>query len=648
MRLMRIGILGLILSIAGMSWAATNNSGNPPTFLWLDICTNGIGDQQGAIQFTRMEPGVFDIGVDLDADGTVDRWLSQEKSEFLGRDNADEITPLAWRRFYFRLDADAGKTAKIRIVDKSDEYYMAVNAIRLNYADGVVVKNEVPNGWFEEEPALTGWTILEGSITDPAQLIIDNSVGAYNYNSPKFFSTMDPSTGGFEDTVVIESDVFTLTPPTSFVYGMVSGGGSEFWNIPDNVGGSDNACGVYLDIGTEAEDPNGQYDEGVDIPLSGFVGGDANNVRNQMHPVFLNTSGQEGKRCQVVAFDNSDVFHIGMDSWRMNWDIDNIIKNGGFDEGIPTPEEDPAATDWFAEEIHWWDEHPSGKIPGWSVIETDPSLGGAIIFFDDAVHGNMFSGRTYVGTAGSEAERILGGIEIRSDVFEITPIPDPAENVFVQFNSAQGAGRHRYTSDGLSREWGAVQLQVDVNGDGVFDGEGDYIYNLTHIGMGHNLNTSNMDLWTYPEFRFYILPEHQGKQARIWCQDTLGPQRGSYGWMCVDDFFMWDGTKAMPCFPNSDFEMGSLENWTEEVGINGGDLRSWLSASQECYQFNPDCAAEHLSMNDRHSSVDGDYSADTAANEYTNGDAGTGTLFSIGFELPTLAASHVTDWSIFH
>ena len=28
------------------------------------------------------------------------------------------------------------------------DYYMAVNAIRLNYADGVVVKNDVPNGFF--------------------------------------------------------------------------------------------------------------------------------------------------------------------------------------------------------------------------------------------------------------------------------------------------------------------------------------------------------------------------------------------------------------------------------------------------------------------------------------------------------------------
>ena len=56
-----------------------------------------------------MEADVFDIGVDLGADGTVDRWLSQEWSEFLGRENADGISPLAWRRFYITLGRRCGQ-----------------------------------------------------------------------------------------------------------------------------------------------------------------------------------------------------------------------------------------------------------------------------------------------------------------------------------------------------------------------------------------------------------------------------------------------------------------------------------------------------------------------------------------------------------
>lgn len=70
--------IAMCLSLAPIGWTATNNTSNPPTFLLLDICTNGIGDAAGAQQIPRMEANVFDIGVDLGADGTIDRWLSEE------------------------------------------------------------------------------------------------------------------------------------------------------------------------------------------------------------------------------------------------------------------------------------------------------------------------------------------------------------------------------------------------------------------------------------------------------------------------------------------------------------------------------------------------------------------------------------------
>jgi hypothetical protein len=161
--------------------------------------------------------------------------------------------------------------------------------------------------------------------------------------------------------------------------------------------------------------------------------------------------------------------------------------------------------------------------------------------------------------------------------------------------------------------------------------------------MGQNLNTSNMDLWQYPEYRFYILPEHQGLEAQIYVEDTLGPVRGSYGWMCVDDFYVWDGAVAALPFENSDFEMGDLTNWTEEVGINGGGLLSWLSGSVDSYM---DALVDHVAMNNRHTMADGEFAADSAPNEYDNGDAGTGTLVSTSFVLPQ-AGSDVDSWSLY-
>lgn len=635
---MRQGLLlALLAAVALPGWAATNNSGNAPTFLHIDICTNAIGDRDVDVQAVgvpRMEPDIFDIGVDLGADGTIDRWLSQEKTEFFGGGNQDDIMADAWQRFYIRLDTEAGKQAKIRIVDNSEDYYMAINAIRLNFADGTVVPNLVPNGFFEDDPPLNGWTILSGSITDPASLILTDEPAFLTIYGTKFFSTRtDPFSVTNSETVVVESDTFTLEPPTSFVYGMVSGGGSELWNKPGAIG-SDNASGVYLDFGTATEDPNGQYDDGVDIPLIGFFGGPAENVRNNFHPVILNTSGLEGRRCQVVAIDNSEAYHVGMDSWRMNFD-NEVIVNGGFDDGIPTPEEDPDAISWFLEEVLEWNEHPSGSIPGWTVTQTGEA---SVFFFDKAVRSDHMSGYTWVGTAGFAAtDRAASGVELRSDVFVIEPIPDPAQSVFLQLSSAQGIARFRYNTQDLTVEQGRLELRVDVNGNAQFDDDADFAYVLINQGQGHNVNfNTNMDLWAYPDYRFYIKPEHQGLQAQIYVEDTLGPTRPSYGWMAVDDFFLWNGSEVVQPFPNSDFEMGDLTNWTEEVGINGGDLVTWLGGSQEAFV---DGLVLTTALNDKYSMADGNFCAETCP------DQGTGTLISVPFALPSIVA--VAEWSLF-
>lgn len=633
-------VCAMALALCAPAFAAYNNSGNAPAFLWIDLCTNGIGDQDGGVGIPRMEPDVLDIGVDFGADGTVDHWLSQEGAAFLGRDNADAILPGAWRRFYLRLDQYAGQQAVIRVVDNSEEYYMAIESIRLNCSDGIVVPNGVPNGDFEDETPLAGWNIVSGSITDPAALIASDPNSDFTVFGNQFLTTRtDPAGTDNSETVVVESDPFAFEAVTSFVYGMTSGGASEFWT-KEGAGGSDNASGVFIDIADTADGLNHQYDEGVDVPLVYFYGGDIAGVRNQHHPVIINTSGLEGKYASVVAIDDSEFYHIGLDSWRMNWDVD-AIANGGFDDGIPTPEEEPEAAEWFGELALEYVEHPSGGLPGWTVERTGDA---SVYFFDKAVHGSMFSGRTYVGTAGfGDVDRVLTGVKIYSDPFVIQPVPDPAQSVFVQFASAQGSARERYTADGSSREWGTVRMQVDVDGNGEFNGDADYEYVQIHQGMGHNLNTSNMDLWQYPEYRFYVRPEHQGLQARFFVQDTMGPSRGSYGWMCVDDFYVWDGSEARLAFENSDFENGDLTNWEEETNINGGQLNSWLSGSFDSFL---DGLVEHLSMNNRHTVVDGAFSADSAPNEYAGGDAGTGTLTSVWFELPA-AGSNVGQWAIY-
>jgi len=620
----------LIVLLGATGWTATNNSGNAPTFLWLDVCTNGIGDYTNKLVVPRMSPDTVDIGVDLDADGTVDRWLSKERTEYLGRENANDIAPGNWRRFLLRLDSDAGKKAKIRIVDKSADYYIAVKAIRLNYADGKVVPNLVPNGFFEDATPLKGWKIVEGSIQDPAKLIVKDTQGTGIFYGTQYYST---KVSGNADTATIESDVFTLQAPTSFVYGMVSGGASELWN--NKATGGDNASYVYLDIGTETQDPNGKYDDGIDIPLTGFFGGTGASLRNQMHPVFLNTSGLEGKKAQVVVVDDSEYFAVGAEGWRMNWDP-AYIPNGGFEEGLPDA--------WYDEALREYLEHPSGSIPKWTVkvhnLPDGRAGDGSVYYYDKMVHGSMFAERTYVGTGGETSFGLFAGVELRSSVFKIQAIPDPAKSVFLQFASAQGSNRIRMESGAVKKS--CVELHVDVNGDGIYDGAGDYVYSLQSQGMGWNLNTSNMDLWQYPEYRFYILPEHQGKMAQVFVIDGL---TSGYGWMCVDDFYVWDGKQASLPFPNSDFEQGSLANWTE-VNDNPAVLRTWLSGSQEAWQAG---RVLHRSMNNRFSYVDGEYSADTgdtADDGGTGGDNATGSLTSVAFKLPALIAD-VDEWAVY-
>lgn len=646
--------LAVAMIVSVNAFSATYNTGNAPTFLWLDICTNGMGDEVSNSPVPRMEPGVFDIGLDFGADGTVDRWLSQETAAYLGQGNADVIQIGNWRRHYIRLDDAVGQQAKVVIIDNSSDYYIAVNAVRLNHADGIVVENPINNGYFDD--GLTGWTVVNSSIPE-ANLIVQND-GFFTDYGTSFFATGNGA-GESGNTATVESNVFTITQPSSFIYGSVSGGASAMWYHPDSP--AFDPSGVFIDIADSAAGLNGTFDEDTDIPVIGFTVGTVDSVRNQVHPVFFNTSGLEGKFAQVVAIDNSEFYHIGLDSFRMNWDH-SIIENGGFDQ-LPVVEEGQPLPDpiwWMEDSAVEYVEHPDaippsgnnpGTFPGWRVFAPSDGLD-SVWFWDKACHGNMFSGRSYIGTSGfDDGGRISTGITIMSNPFTITPVPNPSNSVFLQFNSAQGSARHRYTANAgnpFPKEEGVVELQIDTNGNGSFDDAGDVKYREIDQNMGHNYNNSNMDVWHYPEYRIYIPSEYQGMDARIFVKDTLGPTRGSYGWMCVDDFFVWNGSEAVLPFPNSDFEMGSLENWETEYDINGGGLSGsisgWLSGTLASLEAG---IVDHLSMNNRHSSVDGAFSADSAADEAgIGGDGGTGTLISTTFSLPSVGSS-VNDWSIF-
>ena len=615
--------------------AATSHTGNPPAFIMVDLCSNGIGDASGGFDIPRLQPDVFDIGIDVDADGTVDEWLSQQGRTWLGGGNADEVTYEGWKRLYFfQLDPYVGRTLKLVIVDRSTQYYMAINAIRVNGADGRVVPNAIKNGLFEAANPLEGWTVTGGNIADPATLVQDDPLGSHVAYSGRFLCTMTAlNSGNFTEQVVLESDPFVLPPITSFLYANLAGGVSEFVNIP-GADGSDNASGVYLDLGTETSDPDGRFELGKDLAVEGFWGGSAGSGRNDMEVIVVNTSGLEGRRAQVVGFDNSQVYFIGLDAIRLNWDWEErIITNGGFDAGVPTPETHPEAVAWWREagaELPYT-EHPSGGIPGWTVSIENPGFGN-VWFFDPNANNNHRSGFTYVGTGGTDLGH--SGVEIRSDVFVIEPIPAADRSVFVQFASAQGTDRLRYSDDGSQEAIGRVELVVDVNGNGEFGDEGDFTYKQRNQAMAPNNSNSGRDLWQHPEYRWYIRPEHQGLQAVFHVEERFGAFKSAWGWLAVDDLFVWDGKEARLAFENSDFEKGTMENWIEDLG-DDDRFTTWLAGDQYAIENG---LATHRTLNNRSTEADGRFSADSAPNETGAGDRATGALTSIPFTLPTLSA----------
>lgn len=624
MRVIGFLFLGLAASAPHPVWAS--NTPNPPTFLWIDLCTNCIGrlNEETGFKLERcMNPETVDIGVDLDADGTVDRWLSNESPEYFGRGGSGEVTPQNWRRFLIRLDGEAGRTAKLIIVDRSPDHYIAVNAIRLNNADGVAVPNPVPNGFFEDETPLAGWSVTGGSAAAKEDLLFEDGAGEYTVFGGRFFSTHHLGNGA---TAVVESEPFELSPPNSFVYGLFSGGVSELWTVPGGEG-SDNASYVFIDVESETVPLNGAYDEGNDIPVTGFYAR-APAVEWHFHPVFVNTSGFEGRRARIVGVDDSFLFHIGLDGFRMNWDSE-FIPNSGFDEGLPP--------DWFGvdDQVYEFTEHPGGKIPGWDVALTGD---GSAWFFDINCNPNVFSGRSYIGTGGARSgpDRERTGVKVISTEFTIEPIPDPSTNPFVQLATCQNVTQTR--RDGHTK----VALQVDGDGDGAFTAGIDDEYRIQNQGFGWNWTTPILDSWHYPEYRFYISPEHYGMNARIIAEDRL---TGSYGWMGIDDVFVWDGTNAVQPFENADFEKGDLTHWTT-VNSEPEYLRSWLSGSENAWLAGH---ASHRALNDAPSIAQGDFAADSAdhfRDGGNGGDAATGSIASVWFGLPG-APSPVTLWDLY-
>lgn len=654
-----------------LSWATTvmadgpHNNSNGPAFIVIEFCSNGIGTQapinptaDDPFQFNTVYPGipmltnnVFDIGLDIDADGTVDRWLSEEPATFLA-DGANSASihygNNGWVHAYFyQLSQYVGRTMKVVVVDRSADYYMAIKSIRVNGADGNLVKNALRNGSFEE--GLTGWTVKE-SVNNAGNnnaLIYHDVDSTYITHGTNFFTTRtDPTSTDSTETAVIESDAFVLPAITSFIYGNVSGGASEFVN---NAGAntSDNASGVYVDLGTTTADPDGKFVLGEDLPVVEFWPGPGGRQNSDIYSVFINTSGLEGRKAQIVAFDNSTVFSVAIDAFRMNWDWEeSIIKNGGFDQGIPTPESDSTATDWFQELGNGSltpSSHPSGKIPNWTVKLAADATGDAYFFDASAEHRHM-SGRTFVGTGAGDPSKT--GVEIRSDVFTITPIPAPTNSVFVGFASAQATDRIRYEDDGSVKYYGLIELVVDVNGNGVFGDGSDFTYTQRNQALGgpNQTTAGGHDAWHFPAYRFYIKPEHQGLQAQFhaavhFALADNAPKNG-WSWIAIDDLFVWDGSQARLAFTNSDFEMGTLDNWTPTYDSLNWEptFTNWLSGNLEVYRQG---LVGSLPLNDHGSSFDGKYAADSAPNEvpHSNSDSDTGDITSIPFTLPKLGGS---------
>lgn len=624
-------VAALLFGMASTGWALSERTSNNPCFLWIDMISNGYGTaDSNAIRERFISPETVDIGVDVGADGEVDAWLSDEVLEYFYRDNREDVQADWWRRFHLRLDSFAGPgvTARLVIVDRSPDYYLAINTIRLNYADGRVVPNNVPNGDFEAD-SLQGWTITEGSISDPAALVVRDETGE---DLPYGFQYLSTKVNGNEDTVVLQSDEFALEPISSFVYLMASGGVSERFNR-NEVSGSDQASYIYLDVGTETEPPNGQYDpEGDDIPYTGFLGGDAFQTGEQaFHSGLINTSGLEGRQAQLVVVDDSEFYHIAIDGVRMNYD-NNHIPNGGFEEGIPEA--------WYDFSTHLHTEHPSGGIPGWEVIarEIDGAPGDGEAFYNDGSASETHkSGRTYVGTGGfSGAERFLRGTEIRSSVFTIESIPDPADSVYLTFISAQGI-----TEIGADAR-ASVELQIDVNENGSFEDAEDVILRADNQGLAWNAQNSSLDHVHTPRYRIYVPEEYQGLPGRIFATDE---RTGGWDWMVVDDFYFVAGGEVMLPFENSDFENGDFTNW-EFDNRNPSDLRDGLSGSQDLWI---DGVALHRPLNNRViTQMQGNWQFDTADHSTDGGpggDGGDASITSVVFTIPS-AGSAVGNWNM--
>ncbi len=628
----KLFVLAVSIFMAVNGFSATNNSGNAPTFLWITLSSNSIGATDGPVVLPLLSPETIDVGVDVGADGTVDKWLSEEFINFLGRGNSETVNPGSWRTVFIALDEFAGQQAKIVIVDNDPASYIAINSIRLNFADGTVVENLVPNGDFEAS-SLEGWSITGGDVTDPASLVVRDEAGDFIAYEDQFLTTQIG--GENTPTVTLESDTFTLEPVSSFIYFMGAGGVSDRFS-KEGFAGTDNGSFIYLDVGTATEDPNGQYDEGVDVPAIAFFTGSAASFNDDMHSQIMNTSGLEGRRAQFVVVDNSEFFAVGLDGVRMNWDWEqSIITNGDFEEGITDPQ--------IADEIAFeYTEHASGGIPGWTVNK-EPDGDASVFFRDETIDQNHRSRGTYVGTGGLEnGEVFWQGVELRSDVFTIEAIPAPSEMVFVQWADAQGTTEIRFEGFAGGLQMNSVQLRIDVNENGVFEEAADFTYWNNCQGLGWSAQISSQDHPHMPEYRFIIKPEHYGKPAQFFFEDNT---TNGWDWSGFDDVFVWDGSSAELAFPNSDFEMGSLENWTE-VNDNPDALRTWLSGDQELWL---DGTVLHRPLNNRPLIAwDGRYSADSA--DHSNdggagGDGGRGSLTSTTFTLPTLGSS-IGNWSV--
>ncbi|MEW6235552.1 MAG: hypothetical protein AB1656_09215 [Candidatus Omnitrophota bacterium] len=624
--------LALLISIGCVcapAWTATSNTGNNPAFLIMDIVSN---------TYANMSPNTLDVGVDIGADGTYDYWMSEDPFQ-VKIDNvkgtSSQVAPDAWRTVIVNLDRYAGQKAKIKIVDNSDKSFIAVNSIRLNFADGKMVENGVPNGFFEDAAALAHWTV-NGSLSAADLLKTDAGLNNTAYGTHFIQTTI-------AGTATLESEAFELTPISSFIYGVFGGPASSHFDKAGAYGDSDNGIMVYVDLGTASSDPNGKYVEGEDIPLYGFL---FRGPDDAMESAIINTTGYEGRRAQFVVADLSEAKAVSFDAIRLNWD-NQAIRNGGFEEGFET-----GVPDGFdGTNVRGLAEYPGGKVPGWTqnhitVAGKNFDAQSTFTFFGMPAGSYTKSGYVWVGSGsfdfGSSDAGTQAGIELRSDVFTIQSLPSADSSVFMSFNSGQASSRiEQFGVD--SQDWtrSAVQLHVDMDGDGAFDGANDFIYSNQNQGISWAGELKGeVDVWHYPEYRFYIGGEQQGKQAYIYVEETM---TGGWAWMAVDDFYFWNGTEAALAFPNSDFEMGDMTNWTEELLTNG--FPSWLASNAPT--GNPADPALHTALNNISSWVDGNWSADSAPNELGDGDNQRGRLWSHNFTIPSLKISNVGDWSVY-